>query len=104
MTMPGSAPSIPASHAPDAFTAMPFSNSRVSSPKYHTLPSASWAYQSNVSSMTTPSSVTVSRTTTVSTPMTSRVSSVTSTTIRSRPSGVCDSYTQRDPGVSGRYG
>jgi hypothetical protein len=49
------------------------------------LPSASWANQSSVSSISDPFLKAWSRTTTVVTPMTRRVSSVTSTTIRSLP-------------------
>ena len=54
----------------------------VSSPKYQTLPAASWANQSKVSSTTVPSaSLTTSWTTVVVTPWTSLVSSVTVTVI-----------------------
>ena len=45
MTTPGRAPSIPASQAPSVL-ATPSSYDVVSSPKYHTFPVASWAYQS----------------------------------------------------------
>ena len=69
MIMPGSAPSTPASKEPSRLASFPFSNSAVSSPRYHTLPSASWAYQSRVSSTSSPSSVTVSRTTAASMPL-----------------------------------
>ena len=87
--MPGSAPSTPASHEPSVLETSPFSYSLVSSPMYQTLPSWSWAYQSNVSSASSPSTYTVSRTTVVETPMTWRRSLVTSTSIRSvSPSSV----------------
>ena len=81
MTMPASAPSTPASNEPQRQTRLPFSYSAVSSPRYQTLPSESWAYQSSVSSTSSPPSVTVSRTTTASTPFAIVfVLSVTSTT------------------------
>jgi hypothetical protein len=77
------------------------SYSLVSSPRYPTLPSRSCAYQSPVSSMTRPSRVTLSRTTLASMPITVLWSSVTTTSMRSRPSLVRDSYTQPDPAVNG---
>ena len=55
MISPGSAPSTPASNDPACVTILPSSNSAVSSPRYQTLPSASWAYQSKVSSISSPS-------------------------------------------------
>ena len=63
MMIPGSAPSTPASNDPALVETFPSSNSAVSSPRYQTFPAASCAYQSNVSSMSSPSCVTVSRTT-----------------------------------------
>ena len=68
--------------------ALPSLKSLVSSPKYQTLPSRSWAYQSKVSSLGLPSSVTVSWTTTVSIPMIFLVSRVTSVVVRDFPSAV----------------
>ena len=53
--MPGWAPSTPASHDPSVDATCPFSYSAVCSPRYQMLPSASWAYQSRVSSTTAPS-------------------------------------------------
>ena len=50
MTTPGSAPSTPASNDPSREATLPSSNSAVSSPRYQTFPSVSWAYQSKVSS------------------------------------------------------
>jgi hypothetical protein len=49
MMMPGRAPLTPLSNEP-AVSAVPSLNSFVASPKYHTLPSRSCAYQSSVSS------------------------------------------------------
>ena len=51
---PGSAPSPPPPTSPRCSTTFPSSYSFVSSPMYHTLPSTSWAYQSKVSSWTSP--------------------------------------------------
>ena len=62
MITPGRAPSTPASNEPSRVVMRPFSNSAVSSPRYQIDPSASWAYQSKVSSMILPSRRTVSRT------------------------------------------
>ncbi len=75
-----------------------------SSPRYQTLPSVSWAYQSKVSSTSSPSAVTVSRTTVAVIPMTSLVSSVTTTSIRSTSPLSSPSYTHRLPGVRGISG
>jgi hypothetical protein len=70
----------PASHEPEVLTALPFSNSVLSSPRYQTLPSWSCANQSYVSSTTSPSPlVTVSRTTVAEMPMISLRSGVTVT-------------------------
>ena len=68
MMIPASAPSTPASNDPAVVTGLPFSYSVVSSPRYQMLPSASWAYQSSVTSIGSPSSVTTSWTTRASTP------------------------------------
>src|SRR6266508_89528 len=57
MTTPGWAPSTPASHDPAVLTTFPFSYSFVFSPKYHTFPQVSWAYQSKVFSTRWPFSV-----------------------------------------------
>ena len=50
--MPAWAPSTPCSQEPAVVVTFPFSNSFVSSPRYQMFPSASCAYQSNVSSIT----------------------------------------------------
>src|SRR6266498_1134262 len=68
MTTPGWAPSTPASHDPAVLTTFPFSYSFVFSPRYHTLPHVSWAYQSKVFSTRWPFSVTTSWTTVASMP------------------------------------
>ena len=73
----------------------------MSSPRYHTLPSRSWANQSAVCSTSSPSRVSVSVTTVAVIPMTSRVWLVTTTSLRSPPSA---SYTHRLPGVNGSQG
>ena len=84
MITPAIAPSTPASNEPSVEVTSPFSNSAVSSPRYQTVPSESWAYQSKVSSMTSPSRVTVSRRTRASIPLAiSLVALVTVTTTRS---------------------
>src|SRR4051794_13464620 len=84
--MPGLAPPTPASHDPDVSGFPDRSYSVVSSPRYQTLPSESWAYQSKVSSSSRPSTRTTSRTTVAPTPSTTRLRSVTVTTVRSVPS------------------
>src|SRR4051812_24754028 len=99
--MPARAPSTPASHDP-SLLGTPFSYAVVSSPKYQTLPSRSCAYQSDVSSSSSPSLVTVSRTTRVVTPSTTLVLLVTSTTMSSTPSGDVLRYTHLIPGSYGR--
>ena len=63
MMTPGSAPSTPASKEPAVEEIVPSSNSAVSSPRYQTLPRASCAYQSKVSSTSSPLCRTLSRTT-----------------------------------------
>jgi hypothetical protein len=85
MTMPGSAPLIPASNDPVVETVDP-PTALVCSPKYQTSPWESWAYQSKVSSLGSPSMLTLSWTTRVVTPMTVLVSPATSTMLRSWPS------------------
>ena len=104
--MPRRAPSTPSSNDPAVDTGLPSSYSVVRSPRYQTLPLRSCAYQSNVSSTSTPSSVTVSRTTRPTMPEATRfVRRVTRTTTRiSRPSASVSRYTWRAPGRSGRYG
>ncbi len=77
--IPGWAPSTPASHEPAVLTTSPFSYSFVSSPRYQRLPAVSCAYQSSVSSMTSPSMLTTSWTTVAVMPRMSCVSSVTVT-------------------------
>ena len=79
------------------------SYSFVSSPRYQTFPPVSCAYQSNVSSTISPSSVTVSRTTVAWMPSIIFVWSVTVTTMRcSTPSSSTSRYTHLDPGVIGQ--
>ncbi len=63
MMTPGSAPSTPASNEPSLDTTLPFSYSAVASPRYQTFPQRSCAYQSSVTSTSSPSSVTTSWTT-----------------------------------------
>src|SRR5215212_5678953 len=86
MTIPGSAPSTPASHDPAREVTLPWSYSAVSSPRYQTFPSGSSPYQSRVSSITTQSSKTLSRTTVARIPRMSFVRSSTSTSTCSSPS------------------
>src|SRR5262245_36366499 len=98
--MPGWAPSTPASHEPAWSPAGLSSYETVSSPKYQTLPARSCAYQSNVSSTSSPPAKTWSWTTTVETPITVRRSVVTAVTVRS-------SWLLKVnfvPGTSGQYG
>ena len=103
MAIPGWAPETPASQSVAALISRPWAYSRLFSPNCQTLPSASWAYQSKVSSTSWPSTAVLSRTTTHSTPMTSRVADVTSTTLRTVcPPSPVPSYTQRFPGFRGR--
>src|ERR687891_533281 len=102
--MPAWASSTPASHVPPVLTTSPSWYSLVSSPRYHTLPSRSCANQSYVSSTSSPSMVTVSRTTTAEMPSISLRSEVTTTSTRSTSSSSTPSYTQRIPGASGKYG
>ncbi len=71
--MPRRAPLAPSSNEPDFETGLPSSYSVVSSPRYQMLPRRSWAYQSNVSSTSCPSSVTVSRTTRATMPEATRL-------------------------------
>ena len=87
MMMPGRALFTPPSNDP-LVSAVPSSSFLVASPKYQTLPSRSWAYQSNVSSAGLALRLTVSWTTAVLTPMMVLVSRVTSVVVCCRPSGV----------------
>src|SRR4051812_19320544 len=102
--MPGRAPRSPATQLPSVLLTLPCSYSLVSSPKYQTVPVRSWAYQSSVSSFRAPSSRTVSRTSTHSTPAMVRVRLVTVTTVVSTPSFVADRYCQRMPDRNGKNG
>ena len=104
MAIPGSAPSTPASNDPARDEIRPSSNSAVSSPRYQTLPSPSWAYQSKVSSISSPSSVTVSRTIRAVTPFAiSFVSLLTVTrTSIGLPASSSSRYVQRVPGRIGQ--
>ena len=106
MTTPGSAPSTPASNDPSWLASLPSSNSAVSSPRYHTFPSASWAYQSSVSSTSWPSSVTVSRTTAASTPFASVLVSLETVTTTSWTLPLVSVSRNRHcvPGSRGKYG
>ncbi len=105
MMMPASAPSTPASQEPDGSHSPPGSSySHESSPRYQTFPHSSWAYQSRVSSIRSPSRETSSRTTVASMPRIVRVSPVTVSTVRSRPSSVSASYVQMVPGIRGKWG
>ena len=63
MITPAWAPSTPASNEPSVETTLPFSYSFVASPRYQTFPHLSCAYQSSVTSTSSPSSVTTSWTT-----------------------------------------
>src|SRR5262245_31678132 len=104
MTTPGCAPSTPAFQDPAVEVIEPFLYSAVSSPKYQTLPAASCAYQSNVSSARSPlAENTWSCTTVVATPMTISVRSVTKTTFRSRWPSETPSNTIFVPGIHGMY-
>jgi hypothetical protein len=80
MTMPGCAPSTPASQVPWVLVTTPFLYSLESSPKYQTLPASSWAYQSVVFSSSVEFTVTVSDTTMQRTPRMVLVCFVTVTT------------------------
>ncbi len=104
MTIPGCAPSTPASHEPALETTFPFSYSAVRSPRYQMLPSESWAYQSSVTSTGSPAWLTTSWTTRASIPLAIRfVSPLTVTTTRcTPPSPSISRYTQRLPGLIGQ--
>src|SRR5919204_3514414 len=106
MMIPASAPSTPASQEPSLVFSLPFSYSAVSSPRYQRLPSASWAYQSYVSSLISPFSVTWSWTTLASTPLAIFfvLSRTVTTTREAVPSALASRYTQRLPGDMGQYG
>ena len=104
MITPASAPSTPASNEPPRDETFPSSNSAVCSPRYQTLPSPSCAYQSKVSSITSPSEVTVSRTTRAVTPFAIRFVALLTVTRTSSafPSSSSSRYVQRVPGVIGQ--
>src|SRR6476620_10761071 len=99
MTIPGWAPSTPASHDPAWLVTTPLRHSAVDSPKYQTLSSPSCANQSSVSSVSRSPWKPLSRTTTVVTPITVRVVAVTVVTTRSVP---CWKVVVV-PGTSGKY-
>ncbi len=91
------------SQEPSVLTTWPFSISFESSPRYQTFPAASCAYQSYVSSISSPSRYTRSRTTVAVTPLTIFVSPTeTSTRDRSVPSSVSPAYWNVVPGTSGK--
>src|SRR6266508_2424599 len=105
MTTPGLAPSTPASHDPAELTTLPFSYSLVFSPRYHTFPQVSWAYQSKVFSTRWPFSVTTSWTTVASMPRIFFLLVVTVTvTFREVPRRSLSSNTHLSPRGNGRYG
>jgi hypothetical protein len=80
---------------------LPSSYSLVSSPRYHTFPSRSWAYQSNVSSFSSPPENTRSCTTVASMPWIVLCRSVTTTTVRSGSPSASPRKTHREPGTHG---
>src|SRR4051794_502413 len=99
------APVTPACQEPAVLTTLPFLYSLVSSPMYQTLPSLSWAYQSNVSSIVSPSCVNVSRTTVTAMPPICFVWSVTvMTSFEMAPSASTSRYSHSDPTARGQYG
>src|SRR4029450_8936686 len=63
MMSPASAPSRPACHESSARTQWPCSKSKAAAPRYHTFPSSSWAYQSDVRSEGWPLTTTTAATT-----------------------------------------
>ena len=89
MMIPGFAPSRPASQESSARIQCPFTNSNASSPKYHTFPCLSCAYQSKVVSEGYPSSSTESKTTVAWTPRIVLVLSVTATVSTTRSPSSC---------------
>src|SRR6187431_2528412 len=92
---PGCAPSTPASNDPSVDTGLPFSYSVVASPRYQTFPHRSWAYQSSVTSIGSPSSVATSWTTRALTPfaITLVFRSTVTTPCCLVPSGAVSRYT-----------
>src|ERR671938_2160972 len=103
MMMPGLAPSLPASHEPSVLTLPFFLYSLEFSPKYHTLPALSWAYQSKVFSVSLPPAHTLSSTTTHFTPIICLVEWVTLITSRSGFPPLLPWYTKVVPGFRGKY-
>src|SRR5918995_7307702 len=99
---PANAPSTPCSHDPPVETTSPFSYSLVVSPRYHTFPHTSCAYQSNVFSTSSPRSLTTSWTTVASMPSMSLVRSSTVTVTRCDPSKSNSRDTHRVPGAIGQ--
>jgi hypothetical protein len=81
------APSTPPVKVPSRVVGRPPASSIVFSPKYQTLPSLSWANQSSVSSVSSPSVLTVSWTSMQVTPRITLVLWVTKNSSCSRP---CD--------------
>jgi hypothetical protein len=85
-------------------TTCPLSYSAVDSPRYQTLPPASWAYQSSVSSTAAPSCVTTSCTTRAVMPL--AIFFVSFVTVISTsltvPLVSVSRYTQRVPGAIGQ--
>src|SRR5262249_5050271 len=101
MMKPGWAPPTPAVQEPSV---VPAGSCVESSPKYQTLPWLSCAYQSSVSSISTPSSSPWSRTSTVLTPSILGVLCVTVTTSSAAVFCSVPRYVKRVPGTSGQYG
>src|SRR5258706_16030282 len=105
MKIPGSAPSTPAVQVPFVSTTFPLaSRIEVPSPKYQTLPSRSWAYQSIVRSSSTPATFRLSWMTTQVTPSTTFVSDVTSKVSSSLSPSSVPSYVNVVPGLNGNHG
>src|SRR3954454_16983509 len=102
--MPGRAPSAPAVHVPSVLVTCPFrSSSAVSSPRYQTLPWASWLYQSVVRSSSVPLRYRRSWTTAHATPSIVRVAWETTTTSRIGSPSFVPTYTARDPATRGNH-
>src|SRR4051812_39776280 len=103
--MPATAPSRPASQLPDVLFTLPErSSSAVRSPRYQTLPFASWLYQSVVRSSSLPRRYSRSSTTAQATPSIVRVARETVTTSRIGCPSFVPTYTAREPGTSGNQG
>src|SRR3954471_10081780 len=102
--MPATAPSRPASQVPDVLFTLPErSSSAVCSPRYQTLPWASWLYQSVVRSSSVPLRYSRSWTTAHATPSIVRVARETTTTSRIGSPSFVPTYTARDPGTRGNH-